>query len=76
MVHKIIQYFSQFTDILNTNYVLSWNSKGFCHETIKPPTTLDNSPAPALSYYGTKIRVKFNESCLKQAKTAFNHGKQ
>ena len=79
MVHKIIQYFSQSTDILKNLViliVLSWESIGFSDETIKPPTTLDNSLAPALSYYGTKTRMKFNDCCLKQGKTAFTHGKQ
>ena len=28
-----------------------------------------------LSYYGTKIRVEFNGSCLKQDKVTYNHGK-
>ena len=30
---------------------------------------------PELSYYGTKIRVEFNGSCLKQDKVMYNHGK-
>ena len=55
--------------------VLSWKSIGFSDETIKPPTTLHNSLAPALSYYGTKTRMKFNESCLKEGKATFTHGK-
>ena len=29
---------------------------------------------PELSYYGTKIKVKFNGSCLKQFKVTYNHG--
>ena len=59
-----------------TNYVLSWKSKGLSDETIKPPSTSDNSLTPALSYYrASKIRVKFTGSCLKQDKVKFNHGK-
>ena len=59
-----------------TDYVLSWKSKGLSDETIKPPSTSDNSLTPALSYYrASKIRVKFTESCLKQDKVTFNHGK-
>ena len=49
----------------NTVYVSSWKSKGFSAESIKPPTISDNSLTPALSYYGTKTRVKFPGSCLK-----------
>ena len=29
---------------------------------------------PKLSFYGTKSRVEFNESCLKQDKVTYNHG--
>ena len=29
---------------------------------------------PELSYYGTKTRVEFNGSCLKQDKATYNHG--
>ena len=70
MGHKIIQHFSQQTGI-NTAYVSSWKSKGLSAETIKPPATSDNSLTPALSYYGTKTRVKFNGSCLQQPKVSY-----
>ena len=49
--------------------------KGLSTESIKSPTTSDNSLAPALSYYGTKTRVTFTGSCLKQDKVTFNHKK-
>ena len=39
--------------------VLSWQSKGLSNESIKPPTTSNNSLNPKLSYYDTKIRVQF-----------------
>ena len=52
--------------IVSTDYVSSWKFKGLSAEAIKPPATSDNSLTPALSYYGTKARVKFTESCLKQ----------
>ena len=55
--------------------VLSWRSKGISNESIKPPTTTDNSLSPRLSYYGTKIRVQFTGSCLKQTKFTFTHKK-
>ena len=54
--------------IANTDYFSSWKSKGLSAETIKPPTTSDNSLTPAVNYYGTKTRVKFTGSCLKQPK--------
>ena len=59
--------------IANTDYVSSWKSKGLSDETIKPPTTSDNSLTPALSYYATKRRVKFTGSCLKQSLISYNH---
>ena len=64
-----------FKVITNTDYVSSWKSKGLSSESIKPPTTSDNSLTPALNYYGTKTRVKFTGSCLKQPKISYAHGK-
>ena len=48
-----------------SDYALSWHSKGLSNESIKLPTTSDNSLNPRLSYEVTKIRVKFIGSCLK-----------
>ena len=64
-----------FKVITNTDSVSSWKSKGLFAESIKPPTTSGNSLTPALSYYGTKTRVKFTGSCLKQSELSYNHGK-
>ena len=63
-----------FKRIGNTDYLSLWKSKGLSDEVIKPPTTSGNSLAPALSYIGNKARVKFNGTCLKQAKITFTHG--
>ena len=41
-------------------------------ESIKPLSASNN---PLLNYVGTKIRVEFKGSCLKQDKVSFNHGK-
>ena len=64
-----------FKIITNTDYISSWKSKRLSAESIKPPTTSDNSLTPALNYYGTKTRAKFTGSCLKQSKISYNHGK-
>ena len=64
-----------FKVITNTEYILSWKSKGLSDENIKPPTTSDNSLTPKLNYYDPKIRVKHTGSCLKQPKITYNHGK-
>ena len=62
--------------ITNTDYVSSWKSKGLSAESIKPPTTSDNSLTPTINYYyGTKTRVKFTGSCLKQQKISYTHEK-
>ena len=56
--------------------VLSWQSKGVSNESIKPPTTSNNSLTPEFSYYNnTRTRVKFKESCLKQSNFTFTHKK-
>ena len=59
--------------ITNTDYISSWKSKGLSAESIKTPTTSDNSPIPVLNYYGTKTRVKFTGSCLKQPNISYTH---
>ena len=62
--------------IANTDYVSAWTSIGLSAETIKPPAASDNSLTPVLSYYGTKTRVKFTGSCIKQDKIIYAHGNQ
>ena len=64
-----------FKMVTSTDYISSQKSKGLSDESIKPPTTSDNSLTPALNYYGTKTRVKFTGSCLKQSKISYNHEK-
>ena len=44
-------------------------------ENITAPTTSDCSLNPQLSYSGTKTRVEFKGSCLKQNKITYTHGK-
>ena len=67
--------YRHFKMITNTDYMSSWKSKGLSDKSFKPPTTSDNSLNPALNYYGTKTRVKFTGSCLKQSKITYTHGK-
>ena len=56
-------------------HILSWTSKGLSNESIKPPSAPNNFLTPSLNYLGTKIRVKFSGSCLKQDKVTYTHGK-
>ena len=56
-------------------YVSEWKSKGLSNETIKAISTSDIRLNPTISYYGTKIRVKFTGGCLKQWKISYTHRK-
>ena len=74
MAHNYLVYQplnKYFKVIANTDYVSSWKSKGLSAETIKPPT-FHNNLTPGVSYYGTKTRVKFTGSCLKQPKISLS----
>ena len=62
-----------FKSITNSNYILSWISKGLSNESIKLPSAPNNFLTPSLNYLGTKTRVKFSESYLKQDKVTYNH---
>ena len=68
----VYRYFKMVT---NTNYILSWKSKGLSTESIKLPTATDDSLTPELSYIDYNISVKFTGSCLKQSKIAYTHKK-
>ena len=69
------RYFKKVAGIGSGNYIYFWQSKGFSDEMINSAAASNYSITPELSYYGSKIRVKLNGSCLKQAKVMYNHGK-
>ena len=69
------RYFEQIAGVGNSNYIYYWQSKGLSDERINYIRTPNYSFTPSLDYYGTKTRVEFNGSCLKQDKVTFNHGK-
>ena len=56
-------------------YVSEWKSKGLSNESIKAISTSDNRLNPTLSYYSTKIRLRFTGGCLKQPKISYIHRK-
>ena len=64
----IFSYFKVNTITDVTNYVSSRKSKVLSGETIKTPSTSDNSLTPSINYVNSsdKIRVKFTGSCLKR----------
>ena len=65
------RYFKVFSITQYLEYVSEWKSKGLSNESIKAISTSDNSLNPTLSYYDTKIRVKFTGGCLKQPKVSY-----
>ena len=69
MVLVFLPISKYFILITNTKYISSWKSKGLSDETIAPYATSDNSFTPWINHYGTKIRLKFSKSCLKQSNT-------
>ena len=74
--HLVFQSLNKYFKIItNTKYILSWQTRGLSEETIKPPAMSDYKLNPKLSYFGTKTRLDFRRSCLKQDKIIFNHGK-
>ena len=71
----IYRYFKVFSITQYLDYVLEWKSKGLSSKSFKPISTSDNSLNPTLSYYSTKIRVKFTGDSLKQPKIPYTHRK-
>ena len=62
------RYFKRIAGVGNGNYIYYWQSKGFSDERINSITVSNYSVTPFLDYYGTKTRVEFSGSCLKQDK--------
>ena len=69
------RYFKIIAGVGNGSYIYYWQSKGLSDERINSIKTPNYIITPKLNYYGTKTRVEFNGSCLKQDKVTFNHGK-
>ena len=69
------RYFKQISSIGNGNYIYYWPSKGLSDEKINSIKLVNLSITPFLDYCGTKTRLEFNGSCLKQDKIAYSHEK-
>ena len=69
------RYFKQIARVGNGNYIYYWQSKGLYDKRISSITASNYNVTPFLDFYGTKTRVKFDGSCLKQDKVTFNHRK-
>ena len=62
------RYFKRIAGVGIGDYIYYWKSKEFSDERINSMKMLNHSITPNLDYYGTKARVEFNGSCLKQDK--------
>ena len=69
------RYFKRISGVGNGNYIYYWKYKGLSDERINSMKTSNHGTTPNLDYYGTKTRVEFNGSCLKQDSVTFNHKK-
>ena len=54
---------------------ITGNLKDYLTKKINSIKTSNLSITPNMNYYGTKKKVDFNGSCLKQDSVPFNHGK-
>ena len=70
------RYFKQISSIGNGKYIYYWPSKGLSDEKNNSIKLVNLSITPFLDYYGTKPRVEFNGSCLKQDKITYSHEKK
>ena len=68
------KYFKRIAGVGSGDYIYVWKSNGLSDEMINSNTASNHSITPELSYYGTKARVKFSGSYLKQEKATYNHG--
>ena len=68
------RYFSKIAGVGSGNYIYFWKSVGLSDERLNSNTTSNYKTTPELCYYGTKTKVEFNGSCLKQDKVTYNHG--
>ena len=60
------RYFKKFAGVRNGSYIYYWKSTGFSDEKNNSINTPNHSTTPNWSYYGTKTRVEFIGSRLKQ----------
>ena len=62
------RYFKRVSGVGSGNYIYFWKDKGLSDERLNSITASNYSITPELSFYGTKTKVKFSGSCLKQDK--------
>ena len=70
----LYRFFKRIAGVGSGYYIYFWKSKGLPDERLDSITASNYKITPDLSFYGTKTRVEFNGSCLKQDKVTLNHG--
>ena len=63
---SMYRHFKKTAGVGNGTYIYYWKFKGLSDEKIDSIITPNHIITPNLSYYGTKTRVEFNGSRLKQ----------
>ena len=69
------RYFKRIAGAGSGDYIHYWKSKGLSDENITAPSAPNSFLNPSLEYLGTKPRVRFSGSYLKQNVITYNHGK-
>ena len=75
MFQPMYRYFKQITGIGSGDYIYYWKSRGLSDKNIIAPSAPNNFLNLSLEYLGSKLRVRFSRSCLKQNAITYNHGK-
>ena len=75
VLQPMYRYFKKIAGLGSVNYIYYWKSKGLSDQKIDSIKMPDYGITSKLNYYGTKTRVRFNRSCLKQDKIMYTHGK-
>ena len=71
----MFRYFKRIVGFGSSSCIYYWRSKGLPDERINSNKMSNHGITPNLDYYGTKTRVEFNGSCLKQDSVTSNHKK-
>ena len=69
----IYRYFRKIMGVCSGSYIYFWKSMGLSDERLNSNTASNYTITPELSFYGTKTRVEFSGSCLKQGKVTYSH---
>ena len=69
------RYFKQIAGVGSGDYIYYWKSKGLSDENTAAPSAPNNFLNSSLNYLGTKTRVRFGGSCLKEDKIIYTNGK-